>query len=142
MLWLSIHSLMLMLYGVRTSIRLIEQILEIFLFRGDPDKSDYFGNTALHLASAQGHRDVVTFLVNFGANIFAMDIDQRTPQDLAGMNNRDEILRFLDTTTGKLESTDKKKTKGMKEKAKKDAEKRIKVNIFYKLYLLAHQLYD
>ncbi|KAF5302068.1 hypothetical protein FQR65_LT08618 [Abscondita terminalis] len=93
---------------------------------GDPDKADYFGNTALHLAAAQGHKSVVTFLVNFGANIYSMDIDEHTPQELAGINNRDEILRYLDNVTGKLEATDKKKAKTFKDKAKKDMEKRIK----------------
>lgn len=57
-----------------------------------------------------------------------MDIDERTPQDLAGMNNRDEILRILDRACGSLEVVDKKKAKTMKDKAKKDAEKRIKVS--------------
>ncbi|KAF5306861.1 hypothetical protein FQA39_LY00091 [Lamprigera yunnana] len=93
---------------------------------GDPDKADYFGNTALHLAAAQGHNSTVTFLVNFGANIYSMDIDEHTPQELAGINNREEILRFLDNVAAKQETSDKKKTRSMKEKAKKDAEKRIK----------------
>ena len=30
---------------------------------GDPDSSDQFGNTALHLASARGHFQCVDFLV-------------------------------------------------------------------------------
>lgn len=98
-------------------------------FRGDPDKADYFGNTALHLASAQGHKAVVTFLVNFGANIYAMDIDGHNPQELAGINNRDEILRYLDGVAAKLEAGDKKKTKALKEKARKDAEKRVRVRV-------------
>lgn len=70
------------------------KICSIVTCRGDPDKADHFGNTALHLAAAQGHKNVVTFLVHFGANIFAMDIDERTPQDLAGMNSREDILRY------------------------------------------------
>lgn len=93
---------------------------------GDPDKADDFGNTALHLAAAQGHKAVVTFLVNFGANIYSMDIDEHTAQELAGINSREEILRYLDNVSAKLEAGDKKKAKSMKEKAKKDAEKRIK----------------
>lgn len=96
-------------------------------FRGDPDKADYFGNTALHLAAAQGHKPVVMFLVTFGANIYAMDIDERTPQELAGINGKEEILRFLDGFQAKLEASDKKKAKVLKDRAKKDAEKRIKV---------------
>ncbi|RZC31847.1 Ankryin repeat domain containing protein, partial [Asbolus verrucosus] len=93
---------------------------------GDPDKADLFGNTALHLAAAQGHKHIVTFLVNFGANIYSMDIDGRTAQELAGMNSREDILRFLDGVHAKLEAGDKKKTKVMKDKAKKESEKRLK----------------
>lgn len=55
-----------------------------------------------------------------------MDIDERTPQELAGINNREDILRFLDSIQAKMEASDKKKVKTLKEKAKKDAEKRIK----------------
>lgn len=57
-----------------------------------------------------------------------MDIDGHTPQELAGINNRDEILRYLDGATAKLEAGDKKKTKALKEKARKDAEKRVRVS--------------
>ncbi|CRK96405.1 CLUMA_CG009822, isoform A [Clunio marinus] len=93
---------------------------------GNPDKSDQFGNTALHLASAKGHFSCVDFLVKFGANIFALDIDNHNPQQLAAINNRDDILRYLDAASAHLEATDKKKANGFKEKAKKHSEKRIK----------------
>lgn len=43
------------------------------------------------------------------------------------MQNKDEILRYLDSVAAKVEATDKKKAKAMKEKAKKNAEKIIKV---------------
>nr|XP_015839541.1 PREDICTED: Usher syndrome type-1G protein homolog [Tribolium castaneum] len=72
--------------------------------KGDPDKADL-------LAAARGHKHIVTFLVNFGANIYSTDIDGRTAQELAGMNNRDDILRFLDGVHAKLEAGDKKKAK-------------------------------
>lgn len=116
---------------------------------GNPDKSDQFGNTALHLASAKGissvlmpfivcietirniiliagHFACVDFLVKFGANLFALDIDNHNPQQLAAINNREEILRYLDSAAAHLEATDKKKANGFKEKAKKNSEKRIK----------------
>lgn len=60
--------------------------------------------------------------------MFAMDIDGRTAQELAGMNSRDEILRYLDGVQAKMEASDRKKVKALKERAKKDAEKRIKVS--------------
>lgn len=93
---------------------------------GNPDKSDQFGNTALHLSSAKGHFPCVDFLVKFGANIFALDIDNHSPQQLAAINNREDILRYLDASAAHLEATDKKKANGFKEKAKKHSEKRIK----------------
>lgn len=93
---------------------------------GNPDKSDQFGNTALHLSSAKGHFPCVDFLVKFGANIFALDIDNHNPQQLAAINNREDILRYLDAAAAHLEATDKKKANGFKEKAKKHSEKRIK----------------
>lgn len=93
---------------------------------GDPDKTDQFGNSALHLASAKGHFSCVDFLVKFGANIYALDIDNHNPQQLAAINNRDEILHYLDNAAGHLEASDPKKVKNLKEKAKKQSEKRIK----------------
>jgi len=50
------------------------------IFRGDPDKTDHYGNTALHLSAARGHMPCVTFLVNFGVNIWAEDIDGHSPK--------------------------------------------------------------
>ncbi|XP_055858767.1 pre-mRNA splicing regulator USH1G isoform X1 [Episyrphus balteatus] len=93
---------------------------------GDPDKCDQFGNTALHLASAKGHMHCVDFLLKFGVNIYALDIDKHSAKDLAAINNRDDILRFLDAATANLEAADRKKAKTMKEIAEKNCEKRIK----------------
>lgn len=91
---------------------------------GDPDKSDQFGNTALHLASAKGHMQCVDFLVQFGVNLYALDIDNHTAQDLAAINNRDNILRYLDAAAANLEAVDKKKVRDLKERAKKKSAKR------------------
>lgn len=93
---------------------------------GDPNKTDQFGNSALHLSAAKGHFAVVDFLCKFGANIFSLDIDNHTPKELAAINNREDILRYLDGAAAHLEATDKKKAKEFKEKAKKQSEKRIK----------------
>lgn len=68
----------------------------------------------------------VSFLVNFGVNIWALDIDFHTAKDLAAINNRDEILRFLDTAIAKEEGKDPKKAKSFREKSMKEAEKRVK----------------
>ena len=60
---------------------------------GDPERSDNFGNTALHLAAARGHMNAVTFLVNFGVNLHSLDIgsffcsDNQCP-DIQGLTIR------------------------------------------------------
>lgn len=79
----------------------------VCFYRGDPDKSDNFGNSALHLAAAKGHLSCVDFLVNFGANIYALDIDKHSPKDLAAINNRQQILHYLDTITINFEINDR-----------------------------------
>ncbi|XP_046750497.1 Usher syndrome type-1G protein homolog [Diprion similis] len=93
---------------------------------GDPDKADYFGNTALHLAAARGHRFCVNFLVKFGCNIWALDIDRHSARELAAINGRDDILQFLDLAQTEQELNNRKKTKMLKERAEKEAEKRLK----------------
>ncbi|XP_037039366.1 Usher syndrome type-1G protein homolog [Bradysia coprophila] len=93
---------------------------------GEPDKSDQFGNTALHLAAAKGHLQCVDFLVKFGVNLYSLDIDRHSAKDLAAINNRDDILRYLDSATAQLELKDRKKAKIFKENAEKQCEKRTK----------------
>ncbi|XP_011498308.1 PREDICTED: Usher syndrome type-1G protein homolog [Ceratosolen solmsi marchali] len=93
---------------------------------GDPDKADYFGNTALHLASARGHELCVRFLVKFGCNVWSLDIDRHSARELAAINGRERILQFLDVAQADQELNNRKKSRMMKEKAEKDAEKRLK----------------
>ena len=82
-------------------------LMKFFGIRGDPDKCDQFGNTALHLAAAKGHLNCVDFLVKFGVNLYALDIDKHSAKDLAAINSRDDILRYLDTATANFELKEK-----------------------------------
>ncbi|CAK9822959.1 pre-mRNA splicing regulator USH1G [Anthophora retusa] len=93
---------------------------------GDPDKTDYFGNTALHLAAARGHEYCVKFLVKFGCNIWSLDIDRHSARDLAAINGREMTLQFLDLAQADQELNNRKKSRILREKAEKDAEKRLK----------------
>lgn len=74
---------------------------------GNPDNFDIFGNTALHFAAARGHFACVQFLVKFGCNIYCVDVDNHSAKELAAINNRDEILRYLDAAITHLESTER-----------------------------------
>ena len=91
---------------------------------GDPDRCDYFGNTALHYAAAGGHLLCVTYLVNFGANVWSLDNDHHTAKDLAAMRGWDDILRFLDSAAAEQEHENPKSTKNKREKAERDMQKR------------------
>lgn len=93
---------------------------------GDPDKQDQFGNSALHCAAAKGHMHCVDFLVKFGTNFYALDIDGHNAKDLAVINNWEEILRYLDQAITTFEMTEKKKSKAYKEAAEKKYEKLLK----------------
>ena len=70
--------------------------------------------------------DCVKFLVNFGANIFSLDIDMHTPKELAAMNDCQEILRYLDDIAADQELQNAKKVKTLQEKAEKEAQKLMK----------------
>lgn len=94
--------------------------------RGDPNKSDIWGNTPLHHASANGHMQIVSFLVNFGANLFALDNDFHTPMDVAASRDHMDCVRFLDTAAAKQTGQNGKRVARLKEQATKDAERRVK----------------
>lgn len=68
----------------------------------------------------------VDFLVKFGTNFYALDIDGHNAKDLAVFNNRDDILRYLDQAITNFEMTEKKKAKSFKETAEKKYEKLLK----------------
>ncbi|XP_048407588.1 ankyrin repeat and SAM domain-containing protein 4B isoform X2 [Stegostoma tigrinum] len=94
---------------------------------GDPDICDIWGNTPLHHASTNGHLHIVTFLVNFGANIWALDNDFHSAMDAAASKDRMECVRFLDTAATKHITMNPKQVARLKEKAVKDSEKQIKL---------------
>lgn len=93
---------------------------------GDPDRCDHYGNTALHWAAANGHMNCVSFLVNFGVSLWSLDNDFHTASNVAAINQRDEILRYLDDVVARQSALNKKLVQKLKEKSVIEAEKRIK----------------
>lgn len=100
--------------------------LYFFCFRGDPDKCDHFGSTALHLAARNGHMNCISFLVSFGCNLWALDNDHHTAMDVSVLSERHDIVRFLDASQGKQATLNKKTVQKMKEKAYMEAERNIR----------------
>ena len=95
-------------------------------FRGNPDQCDYLGNSALHLASRNGHMNTATYLVSMGCNLWALDNDFHTPLDVAGLNNRTTIVKYLDKICAIQSERNRKIVKKFKERAVLNAQKRIK----------------
>ncbi|OWA54774.1 putative Usher syndrome type-1G protein-like protein [Hypsibius exemplaris] len=93
---------------------------------GNPDKCDYLGNTALHCAASRGHYNCVSYLINFGCNLWAMDNSHRTAMDLASLNDREDIVKLLDQARAEEKSRNPKSVRKHQENAVAEAETRIK----------------
>lgn len=93
---------------------------------GNPDKCDIWGNTPLHLAAANGHHNCLFFLVSFGANIWCLDNDYHTPLDMAATKSHMDCVRYLDSIASKQMGLNPKLVNNLKERAFRDAERRIK----------------
>ncbi|KAF3700203.1 Ankyrin repeat and SAM domain-containing protein 4B [Channa argus] len=94
---------------------------------GDPNRSDIWGNTPLHHAAANGHMHILSFLVNFGANLFALDNEFHTAMDVAASRDRMDCVRFLDAAASQQTIQNPKKVANLKKEAMKEAEKRVKL---------------
>lgn len=70
---------------------------------------------------------ILSFLVNFGANLFALDNDFHTAMDVAASRDRIDCVRFLDAAAAKQTNQNTKKVALMKKEAVKEAEKRVKL---------------
>lgn len=68
------------------------EALRILVGRGgNPEKTNSNGFSGLHLAAAQNHLNCVSFLVNFGVNMWALDNDLKTAKDIAAIGQRKEV---------------------------------------------------
>lgn len=68
------------------------EALRILVGRGgDPERTDREGLSALHLAASRNHLSCVSFLVNFGVNMWALDNDLHTAKDLAAIGEHKTV---------------------------------------------------
>ncbi|KAH7663945.1 Myotrophin and similar proteins protein [Dioscorea alata] len=60
------------------------------------DALDKNKNTALHYAAGYGRKDCVALLLEHGAAVTLQNLDNKTPIDVAKLNNQDEVLKLLE----------------------------------------------
>ena len=58
----------------------------------------------------RGHLSCVIFLVSFGVNLYAVDIDGHSAHELAAMNDQIHVLSYLDSAIANLEASDPKRS--------------------------------
>lgn len=97
-----------------------------FLNRGDPDKPNNDGMTAVHLAAGSGQLPCLVFLTNFGANIYAVDDNGNNPVQEASNRGRMECIRHLENLITHQMTVDKNRVEKLQYKAKRDAENRVR----------------
>lgn len=93
---------------------------------GDPDKMDLMGFSSLHHSCKNGHINVASFLINYGANIWAMDNDYKTSQDIAALWDKTEIVKLLDDAKSQQQALNPGIVKKLCAKAFEDADKNSK----------------
>ena len=74
--------------------KMIEELREL-LKKGLPVESKPFGYSMLYLACAQGNKDLVELLAEFGANLHALSKDRVLPIEVAAMMGEFTVVRQL-----------------------------------------------
>ena len=80
----------------------------------------------MHLAASCGQLNCLSFLTNFGADIWALDNEGRTPLEEAALHGRMECVRHLDGLIAIHMMRNKKEVDRHRRQAKKDMMKRIR----------------
>jgi ankyrin repeat protein len=73
----------------------LDELQRMVASGADLSVSDYDGRTAMHLAAAEGHEDVLVWLLKYGAPAFAKDRFGNSPADDARRHGHKGILRLL-----------------------------------------------
>lgn len=59
------------------------------------DNATKKGNTALHIASLAGQKEVIKLLIQYNANVNIQSLNGFTPLYMAAQENHDACVRFL-----------------------------------------------
>ncbi|CAN0357483.1 unnamed protein product [Lampetra planeri] len=92
---------------------------------GDPERTDLWGNSALHLAAGAGHLECVAFLADMDAGLWALDNNFHSALELAALRANSDCVALLDAAIADKGRKDPRGVTRAKEKARREAEKRV-----------------
>nr|XP_032831965.1 ankyrin repeat and SAM domain-containing protein 4B-like [Petromyzon marinus] len=92
---------------------------------GDPERTDLWGNSALHLAAGAGHLECVSFLADMDAGLWALDNNFHSALELAALRANSDCVALLDAAIADRGRKDPRGVTRAKEKARREAEKRV-----------------
>jgi hypothetical protein len=79
------------------------RVLKALLQRGiSINAADHSGDTALHVAAAQGNASIVSYLINHGAEINAVNLYGDSPLQRAIENHQDQTIQILSAKGAKI----------------------------------------
>ncbi|WOK96098.1 hypothetical protein Cni_G04803 [Canna indica] len=73
----------------------IEDLVRILSMGISPNSGDSQGRTALHMASANGHLEIVEYLIRNEADVNALNSEKNTPLHWACLNGHIEVVKLL-----------------------------------------------
>ena len=93
---------------------------------GNPNKVDARGCTPLHIAATYGNSEALELLIEYKANMWALDDRGYHPTRVAAMNKRLDCCRILDTIGLQLNARHPDFVRAQQMKALKELQKRMK----------------
>ena len=104
----------------------IYHLFFVLLYRGDADRPDDKGFTALHVAAKYGNTAAAELMLNHGVNLWSLDNLGRTAARVAAFHQKVECCRYLDTLAVRWQMQDQVHVEKMQNKAMKELAKRVK----------------
>ena len=101
---------------------------KLMMYRGDVQRADDKGRRPLHIAATYGHLPAVQYLLNNGANLYALDDFGRTATKAAAYHNKTACCRYLDTLSVKWEIQNRDFVMKQQRKALQSLKKRSENN--------------
>eukprot|EP00118_Oscarella_pearsei_P001763 m.8392 g.8392 ORF g.8392 m.8392 type:complete len:435 (+) comp20561_c0_seq1:96-1400(+) len=104
------------------------EAVKTLLTRGaETNLKDNEGNSPVHTAASSGNVLCLKNIVEKGGNIWALNDSGQTPSIMAASRRRADCFKYLDSLTVHVQMENKSLAMKMQEKARKDAEKRLKL---------------